>query len=117
MICHYLLHSSPLIQCILANYLDAFGAKVFNLSLVRAARVAVILKVDVDDEVGRNYFVFIFAYIFGTELHLASLDIVASLDKRRIEHDPAHGLVRKASMLEHYFNIALQNQIPLLLLC
>ena len=72
---------------------------------------------DVYDEIGGNYFVFIFAYIFWTELHLASLDVVSSLNEARIEHDPANGFVREASMLEHYFNVALENQIPLLLLC
>ena len=48
---------------------------------------------DVDDEVFGDNFVFVLADVLGAQLHLASLDVVASLDERSVEHNTEHGLV------------------------
>ena len=71
---------------------------------------------DVDDHVFRDDFVFVFADVFGAQLHLACLDVVASLDERCVEHDSEHHFVRKASVLENDLNITLQGKTLFLLI-
>ena len=116
MIIYYFLSCSPLIQCIFSNGFLALGAEIFNFGLVRITVGVDVLKGDIHYELCRDHLVLIFANVFRAELHLARLDVVTSLDKRRIEHDSEHYFVRKASLrVEDDLHIALQNCLLLLL--
>ena len=64
---------------------------------------------DIDDEVFRDNLVFVLTNIFGTQLHLASLDIVSTLDESSIKHDPEHDFIGEASVLEDYLYVTLQH--------
>jgi hypothetical protein len=64
--------------------------------------------VDVNYEVFWDYLVLILADVFRTQLHLACLDIITSLDKCRVEHYTTDKLIGKACMLEHDFYITLK---------
>ena len=72
---------------------------------------------DVDDEVFRDDSVLVFSDVFGAELHLASLDVIATLDEGRVEHDAAHRLTGEAHVLEEDLDIALNDNTRPLLLC
>ena len=48
---------------------------------------------DINDEICRDYLIFVLANVLGTKLHLASLYIVALLNERRIKHDAEHDFV------------------------
>lgn len=111
----YLSHLAPFVQGVLPDLVDAGRAKVFNLCLIGVANGAEVFEVDVDDEVFGDDFVFIFANVFGTQLHLAGLDVVASLDEGRVEHDAEDDFVGKASVFEQDFDITLESDALLLL--
>jgi len=71
---------------------------------------------DVYHEVARNYSVFVLANIFGAQLHLAGLDVVAALNESCVEHDATHRFVGEARMLENDLHVTLQDHALLLLL-
>ena len=108
MLTHHLLYQTPLIQRCLTDLSLAILAQIFKLGLIRIAHVAEILEVDIDDEVLWDDLIFILSNVLGTQLHLTSLDVIASLDERRVKHDPEHHLVREPCMLEHNLNVTLQ---------
>lgn len=80
-------------------------AQIFDLSLVRAAFIAEIVEEDENLEVLGQYLAFVLADVFGTQLHLASVDVVAVLDKTSVEHDPTESIRRKALVSEQYFDV------------
>ena len=107
---------SPLVEALLSDHVLALEAQIVDLRVVGAARLAEVLKVNVHNEVRRDMLAFVFTDILGTEFHLPRLDVVASLDERRIEHDAEHHLVGEACMLENNLYVALEDQALLLLL-
>lgn len=70
---------------------------------------------DVYDEVLRNNLVLVLPNVLWTQLHLASLNVIAPLDEGRVEHDAAQNFVREACVFENYLHVALQNHASLLL--
>ena len=113
---HDLLYMAPLIERLFADLELAVIAQVFDLSFVGTAPRANIVEVDIDDEVWRDNFALVFPDVLGTQLHLAGLDVVASLDEGRIEHDAEHDFVGETRVFENYLHVALQDQVTLLLL-
>ena len=118
MILQNLFYCSPLVESCFAYNSFALGAEIVNLGLIRTADSAKVFKVYVDDELFRNDLVLVLSDVFRTELHLACLDVVSSLDEGSVEHDPEHDFVRPASLRhENDLYIALQHALFLLLLC
>jgi len=113
---HDLLYMAPLIERLFADLELAVIAQVFDLSFVRTAPRANIVEVDIDDEVWRDNFALVFPDVLGTQFHLAGLDVVASLDEGRVEHDAEHDFVGETRVFENYLHVALQDQVTLLLL-
>ena len=110
MVGHNVTHLSPLIKCCLSNQGLAVKAKILDLGLVGVTDVANIFKMDVHYEVLRNYPVFVFADIFGTQLHLSSLNVVASLDESGVEHDSEEDLIGEASVLKNDLHVILHQE-------
>ena len=118
MIFQNLLHSSPFIESCLPNYSLTLHAEIIDLGLIRTANSAKVLKVNVHDELLRYDLILVFSDVFRAELHLARLDVIASLDKSGVEHDSEHDFVGPAPLRhENYLHITLQNALLLLLLC
>ena len=99
---------SPFVECVFSDHRLAVDAQVFDFCLVGIALVAEVVEVDVHDKVRRNDFAFVFANVFWTQLHLSSLDVVASLDESCVEHDAEHGFVGEASVSKDDLHIALK---------
>lgn len=114
-LCYHLLDSLPLIECVLSDFSHTCRTKVFDFRFVRVASFAEVLKVDVDNEVCWDDFVFVFADVFWTQLHLACFDVVSPLDEGRVKHDSENDLVGEPCVLEHYLYVTLQAETLLLL--
>lgn len=117
MLGHNLFDPAPLVERLFADHSFASIAQVFYFGLIGIAHLAKVLKVDVDYEVTRNNLVLVLSNVFWTQLHLASLDVIAPLDKGGVEHDAAQSFVREAGVLENYLHVTLQNHAFLLLFC
>ena len=115
MIGHHIFNRAPLIERLFPYCFDTRFAEIFQLRYVRVTLTTYVLEEYINYEVGRNYFVFIFSNVFGTKFHLASLDVITSLDESRVKHYPEHCLLTKACMFEDYLDISLQNHRLLLL--
>jgi len=101
-----LFYLDPLIESLLSNLELTLIAQVSDFSFLRTAHVAEVLEEDIDYEVMRQIFSMVFANILRTQLHLACLNVVASLYERCIEHDSKHCFIRKSCMLKDYLYIA-----------
>ena len=66
MLAHHLFNQSPFIQCVFSNLILAILAKVFDLSLIWIANAAEVLKVDINDEICWDLFIFVFSNVFRT---------------------------------------------------
>lgn len=75
----YFLHFGPLLDDLWAKFILAVGANVSDLSFVGIAFLAEIFKKYVDLEIFGQNFVFVFADILWTQLHLACTDVIAIL--------------------------------------
>jgi len=73
---HHLFDQSPFIQSVFSDLILASLAEVLNLGLIRIADVAEVLKVDIDDEICRDYLIFVLTNVLRTQLHLSGLDVV-----------------------------------------
>lgn len=113
----YVFDLVPFFQSLFPQQSLAVLTQIFQLCLIRTADIAVVLKVDVQDKIFRDDFVFVFTDVFRTELHFTCLDIIASLNEGSVKHDAEHGLVREASMFKYNLHVALHNHTLFLLLC
>lgn len=116
MLCDHLFNGTPFVEGVLTDLVYAGWAQIFDLSLVWVAHCTKVLKVNVDYQVFGNNFVFVFADVFGAQLHLACLNVVTTLNESCVEHDPEHHFVRKSSVLKHNLDVALKRQAFFLLI-
>jgi len=101
-----LLYIAPLLQSFGAQLVLAHLAKVFNLSFVRTTLGAEVVKENVNLEVVADNLTFVFSYVFGTQLHLAALDVVSILNEGSVKHQAANVLGGKALVVKHNFGVA-----------
>jgi hypothetical protein len=77
---------APLLQNFRTKLIFAHLAQILNLRFVGTALAAEVIKENVNFEVIRQNFSFVFPNIFRTKLHFATLDIVSVLNESCIEH-------------------------------
>lgn len=106
MLVGYLLHFCPLVYNFRSKFFDTLGTQVSNFSGVVVAVEAKVIEKDVDQKFLRQYFTLVFTDILWRELHLASADVVAVLDKSCIEHNSANHLLAKALVREDDFGVS-----------
>ena len=81
-------------------------AQVSNFSFLRITSCTEIVKEDVHYEVIWEIFSFVLSNVLWTQLHLACLYVVASLNEGGVEHDTKHSFVLKSCMLKDYLYIS-----------
>jgi len=109
--------SNPFLDDAWSKLLLAVEAKIFNLSLLRPACVAEIVKEDVNLEVLRQDLPFVLADVFWAQLHLSRVDVVAALNKPSVEHDAAECVAGESLMSEQNFDVSAHRPPLLLLIC
>ena len=111
----YLLYFLPLIEGSFSELPLALVAKISYFSFLGITFRAEVIEENIDYEVFRKIFPFVLPNVFGAQLHLSSLNVIASLDKSGVEHDSKHCLVGKPCMFEDNLDIAPQDTAILLL--
>ena len=101
-----LFYRQPFLYLLLSDLRLTPITQVNNFSFLWIAFCAEIFEEDVDYKLVGQIFSIVFSNIFRTQLHFACLDVVSTLNERRIEHDSEHCLVGKACMLKDYLDIS-----------
>ena len=110
------LDAQPRIYYVDSQLIGALNAQLVYFSFVWIANFAKVLEFQVNNEVVRYYFTFILTHIFRRKLHLARVDVVSILNKRRVEHYSEQSLICKAYMPKNYLSIPSHRKTFLLFL-
>ena len=113
---YQLLYFEPLLYSLIPNLDSTLIAEILNLCLLRITHIAEVVKENVNQKVMGQVFASIFADVLWRQLHLASLDVVAVLNERCVEHYPKHCLGREPCVPENYLYVTSQDTSILLLL-
>lgn len=118
MVVGQLLHFPPLRDDVGSQLVSALLAQLLDLSAVRVAVNAEVVKEHVHLEVLRYHLALVLADVFGRQLHLARTDVVAVLDERCVEHHAAEGirLPRVAVVSEFNLDVPTKSKAHSLLL-
>jgi hypothetical protein len=108
---------NPFLNNLWAKLLLASSTEVLNGCLFRTTGQAEVVEKDVNLKFLRQLFSFVLTNILRRQLHFSRHNVVAMLNKSRIEHNSAECMRREPLVSEENFDVTAHRPSCLLLLC